>query len=189
MSWTSSNARLGGCSDRSGVDPFMLPRPEFEREYDQRDAKNQRVCSQPPGEYNGSDHRRDNKQTAIGKRQEPAETQPPSAIVYVQPKARSRHQPTRDNRPCGNQPHERNNGNARPEKSENSDRDIEQPFKYQQSPAILLAADRPHSRDDSEDSIDQHIGGEQDHQRQHRWAGENQREASEDNADNASQQK
>jgi hypothetical protein len=63
------NARLGGCSDRSGVDPFMLPRPEFEREYDQRNAKNQCVCSQPPGEYNGSDQRRDNKQHAIGERQ------------------------------------------------------------------------------------------------------------------------
>jgi hypothetical protein len=59
---------LSGCSDRSGADAFMLPRPKLEREYDQRDAKNECVGSQPPGEHNSSDQRRDNKQHAVGKR-------------------------------------------------------------------------------------------------------------------------
>src|SRR5882762_5512729 len=108
-------------------------------------------------------------------------------MIYVQTEARGRLQPTCYNRPSGNQPHERNNSKAGPEKSGNADGDIGQPFKYQQSPAVLLAADGPHSRDDSEDSIDQHIGGEKDHQRQHRWTGKDQRDASEDNGENASQ--
>src|SRR5882757_2517080 len=60
---------LSGCSDHIGVDPLMLPRPKFEREYHQRDTKHQGVGTQPPGEHNGSDQRRDNKEHAIGKRQ------------------------------------------------------------------------------------------------------------------------
>src|ERR1700724_1871417 len=76
---------------------------------------------------------------------------------------------------------------ARPEKSGDAHGDIEQAFKYQQSPAVLLAADRPDSRDNGEHAIDQHIGREEDHQRQYRGARENQRGASEDKAENAPQ--
>src|ERR1700692_1989082 len=71
---------------------------------------------------------------------------------------------------------------VRPEKSDSARGDIEQPFKYQQSPAVLLAADRPHRRNDSEDAVDQHIGGEQQYQRQYRWTGKDQREDSKDDA-------
>jgi hypothetical protein len=48
-------------------------------------------------------------------------------MLDVQPEASGRHQPARDNRPSGNQPDERNNGEARPEKSDNARGDIEQP--------------------------------------------------------------
>src|ERR1700744_2862553 len=99
-------------------------------------------------------------------------------MLDVQPEAGGRHQPPRDNRPSDNQPDERNNGEARPEKSDNARGDIEQPFKYQQSPAVLLAADRPHRRKDSEDAVDQHIGGEKQYSRQYRWSRKDQREDS-----------
>src|ERR1700733_10809987 len=108
-------------------------------------------------------------------------------MLDVQPEGSGRHQPARDNRPSGNQPDERINGEARPEKSDNARGDIEKPFEYEQTPAILLAADRPHRRNDSEDAVDQHIGGEQQDQRQYRWTGKDQRDASEDDAENASQ--
>src|ERR1700687_5830229 len=103
-------------------------------------------------------------------------------MVDIQPEARSRHQPARDNRPGGNQPDERNNGEARPEKSDNARGGIDQAFKSQKSPAVLLAADYPHRRNDSEDAVDQHIGGEQQYQRQYRWTGKDQREDSKDDA-------
>src|ERR1700732_5195731 len=103
-------------------------------------------------------------------------------MLVVQPEASGRHQPARYNRPGGNQPDKRNNGEARPEKSDHARGDIEQAFKYQQPPAVLLAADRPYRRNDSEDAVDQHIGGEQQYQRQYRWTGKDQREDSKDDA-------
>src|ERR1700731_1769229 len=154
MPWTSSTS--SGRSDRGRAAQVMLSRAKLEREHHQRDAENEGVGSQPPGEHNRADQRRDDKEHAIRKRQQPAQNQPPPAMIDVQLEARGRHQSTRDNRPCSNQPDERNNGEARPEKSGDAHGDIEQPFKYQQSPAVLLAADRPHRRNDSEDAIDQH---------------------------------
>src|SRR3981189_3109253 len=52
---------------------------------------------------------------------------------------------------------------------------------------MLLASDGRYSREDSGYSVDQHIGGEKDHQREHRWTGKSQQDASEDNAQHASQ--
>src|SRR3984957_1579821 len=180
MPWTSSTS--SGRSDHGWAAQVMLPRPKLEREHHQRDAENEGVGSQPPREYNRPDQRRADKEHAIRKRQQPAQNQPPPAMIDVQPGASSRHQPTRDNRPCSNQPDERNNGEARPEKSGDAHGDIEQAFKYQQSPAVLLAADRPHRRNDSEDAVDQHIGGEQQYQRQYPWTGKDQREDSKGDA-------
>ena len=60
---------LSGCSDRSGADAFMLPRPELQREDDQRDTENQCVGAQPPGEHDSSDQRRDDEEHAIGEGQ------------------------------------------------------------------------------------------------------------------------
>src|ERR1700730_10716852 len=178
--WTSLTS--SGRSDRGRAAQFMLSRPQLEREHYQRDAKNEGGGSQPPGEHNPADQRRDDKEHAIRKRQQPAQNQPPPAMIDVQPGPSSRHQSTRDNRPCSNQPDERNNGEARQEKSGDAHGDIEQAFKYQQSPAVLLAADRPHRRNDSEDAVDQDIGGEQQYQRQYRWTGKDQREDSKDDA-------
>src|ERR1700731_2411774 len=53
MAWPSSAVSLGGSSDHGGIALFMLPRPQLEREYDQRNAKGQCVGAQPPGEHNG----------------------------------------------------------------------------------------------------------------------------------------
>src|ERR1700733_2054424 len=183
--WTSST--LSGRSDCGRAAQFMLSRSEREREHHQRDAEKEGVSSQPPGEHNRADQRRDDKKHAICKRQQAAQNQPPPAVIDVQLEASSRHQSTRDDRPCSNQPDERNNGKGRPEKGHDADGDIEQPFEYQQSPAVLLAADRPHCRDDSEYAVEQHIGGEEDHQRQYCRARKDQRDASEDNAESASQ--
>src|SRR3984893_15882413 len=138
--WTSLTS--SGRSDRGRAAQFMLSRPQLEREHYQRAAKNEGVDSQPPGEHNRADQRRDDKEHAIRKRQQPAQNQPPPAMIDVQLEASGRHESTRDNRPCSNQPDERNNGKARQEKGHDADGDIEQPFEYQQSPAVLLAADR-----------------------------------------------
>jgi hypothetical protein len=60
---------LSGCSDRPGAGQFMLARAKLEGEYHQRDAKNQGVGPQPPGEHDSSDQRRDDEEHAIGERQ------------------------------------------------------------------------------------------------------------------------
>src|SRR5258705_8488003 len=80
---------LGGRSDRRRVGSLLLPRPKFDGEYDQRDTKCKGVCSQPPGAHNSSDERCNDKERALGKRQHPAQNQPPAAVVYGQPEARS----------------------------------------------------------------------------------------------------
>ena len=53
---------------------FMLPGPKLEREYDQRDAKSECVCSQPPCKHKRSDQRRGNKQRSIRERSSPPRT-------------------------------------------------------------------------------------------------------------------
>jgi hypothetical protein len=64
--WITS---LSGCSDRPGAGQFMLARAKLEGEYHQRDAINQGVGPQPPGEHDSSDERRDDEEHAIGERQ------------------------------------------------------------------------------------------------------------------------
>src|SRR4030081_3193990 len=82
---------LRGCSDRGGTGQFILSRPKLESEHDQRDAKCDCVCSEPPCQHNSANQRRDNKERAIGNRQQPAQNQPPPAMFDVQTETRSRH--------------------------------------------------------------------------------------------------
>jgi len=82
----------------------------------------------------------------------------------------------------------RYDGKVRPDDGGDANGDIEQSFKYQQSPAVLLAAIARTAEMISGNAIDQHIGGEQQHQRPASSGGKDQREQSEDNAEDASQQ-
>jgi hypothetical protein len=59
---------LGGPSDHGRADQLMLSRPELEGEDDQRDAKNECVGSEPPGQHDRADQWRDDKERAKGNR-------------------------------------------------------------------------------------------------------------------------
>ena len=65
-------------------------------------------------------------------------------------------------------------------------RDADNAFEHQQAPALTLAR-RAHGGHNGEDAVDQHVGREQDHQRQHGRARKHQGDQTEENSEEAAE--
>ena len=81
----------GGPLSQRGVPAFGVLGAKPERQDEQENAKNERVRTEPPGQHQRADQRRDNQEDAIDKRRNSAESEPPSPMVQLQAKRRRGH--------------------------------------------------------------------------------------------------
>ena len=91
-----------------------------------------------------------------------------------------------DERPDGDDENEGDGGDGGPEKGDDAGGDVDHAFKEEQAPALAVARGLD-AGNDGEGAIDQHIGGEQKHERQDRGGGHEQADQAEDDAEHAAQ--
>src|SRR4030088_122514 len=89
-----------------------VPRPQLERQDDQRNAKYERKGTKPPGKDHRSGQGCHDHQDTVEQCRGAAEGEPPTAIIGTE--GCREHQASRDDRPGGDEQHECKNGDPGP---------------------------------------------------------------------------
>src|SRR5262245_45641930 len=159
---------------------------KLESKHKQEDTKDQGVGTDPQCQDHCADKRLDNQQDAEDKRSYAAQCEPPATVIDIKGQGRAQHQCAGNHCPNGNDPHECNECNRRPDNGEDTGGKINDAFKNEQAP-LLAAAGRAYARDDRKDAINEHVSREDDDERPDGDAWSKQADQSEDDAQDAPQ--
>src|SRR5258708_359505 len=151
---------------------------------DQRKTKHNRIGAEPLGQHQGSDEGSADQKHAVNHRCKTAEDEPPAAVIDIEAQRRAQHQSTRENSPGTNEKNETQYGDARPQERDDGSNDVDDALKYQKPPFLVLARGA-HRRDDGEDTVDEGVCGKYQYQRQHCYAGLEDRDQAKNNAEHA----
>ena len=153
---------VGACSPRCSRKP--------DGESDQDHAEHQCLRPHPPGEHQGADQRSGQQKQAINQRHDRTEHQQPASVADFEADGGAKHQGAGQQRPSRDHEDEGEHGNAGPQRRQDTDRDPEQAADQEPSPAFALAR-AAHGQHDTQDAIDEAIGGEIEDEREHRRRG------------------
>src|SRR3984893_14094317 len=161
-----------------------VSRTQLEAEREKACAEKGRIGADPPGHHQGAEHRRSDQHYSENNRNDPAQGQPPAAMVLGEIEGRAKLQRSRNEGPSREETDKDEHRETGHGHGENPRHDPGDALECKKSPTFALAC-RAHGGNTRQDSIDNQKDRKQADERQQRRTREKKRDQADDEPENA----